>query len=84
MQSVNHKPKNKSSRPLDDEVIEIPLPPMLRPHCGIWAEPGRVEIMFRLDGEGSGYQHIVVEMPENGSPPVVKGRDSERIPILQR
>lgn len=81
MKSVNHKSKPKSSQPFDGE-IEMPLPPMLRPHCGIWAEPGRVEIMFRLDTEGSSYQHIVVEMPENGLPPAVNGRGSDAIPIF--
>ena len=38
--------------------------------------------MFRLDTELSAYQHIVVEVPENGSPPAVNGRGSETIPIF--
>ena len=39
MNSGNHKSNKNSSQPLDGE-FEMPLPPMLRPHCGIWAEPG--------------------------------------------
>jgi hypothetical protein len=53
MQSVNYKSNTKSSQSLNGEVIDMPLPPMLRPHCGIWAQPGRVEIMFRLDTQSS-------------------------------
>lgn len=88
MQSVNHKSKTKSNRSINGEfvdgVFEGPVPPMLRPHCGIWAEPGRVEVMFRIDAdpEGSSYQHIVVEVPQDGLPPVVNGRGSERIPTF--
>src|SRR5215831_2562719 len=81
MKSVNHKSKPKSSQPVDGEFDEMPLPPMLRPHCGIWAEPGRVEIMFRLDGLTS-YQHIIVEVPpKDGSLPEVKGQGAESIPL---
>ena len=62
----------------------MPLPPMLRPHCGIWAEPGRVEIMFRLDGLTS-YQHIIVEVPpKDGSLPEVKGEGTDTIPLLAK
>lgn len=83
MNSGNHKSKKNSSQPVDGE-FEMPLPPMLRPHCGIWAEPGRVEIMFRLDGLTS-YQHIIVEVPpKDGSLPEVKGEGADTIPLLAK
>lgn len=91
MKSVKHKLTPKSTElpdpqvveKLAGQVIEMPLPPLLRPHCGIWAEPGRVEIMFRLDTEGASYQHIVVEVPpKDGSLPVVRGRDAEAVPLF--
>jgi hypothetical protein len=65
-----------------DGVFERPVPPMLRPHCGIWAEPGRVEVMFSIDPKGISYQHIVVEVPQDGLPPIVNGRGSESIPTF--
>ena len=40
MKPVNHKSKPKSSQPVDGE-FEMPPPPMLRPHCGIWASRAR-------------------------------------------
>jgi hypothetical protein len=55
---------------------------MLRPHCGIWADPdGRVEIMFRLDGEGTSYTHVVVEPARDGSLPLIRGKKAETIPL---
>lgn len=84
MRSKKHNSNTKSSRqPTVEPIVEkVQLPPMLRPHCGIWAEPGRVEIMFRLDPEGSSYQHIVVEVPpKDGSLPVVRGQGAEAVSI---
>jgi len=79
MKRTNHNSKSNSSPP---PIVEIPPPPMLRPHCGIWAEPGRVEIMFRLDTQGESYQHIVVEVPpKDGALPVIRGQGTETIPI---
>ena len=84
MSSGNHKSKKNSSQPVDGE-FEVPLPPTLRPHCGIWAEAGRVEIMIRLDGLAGGYQHITVDVPaKDGSLPEVKGSGPETIPLLAK
>jgi len=56
---------------------------MLRPHCGVWVDPsGGVEIMFRLDNEGSNYTRIVVEPSKDGSLPKIRGKNSESIPIF--
>jgi hypothetical protein len=55
---------------------------MLRPHCGIWADPsGRVEIMIRLDHEGQSYTHIVVEPAKDGGLPLIRGNRSEVLPV---
>jgi len=84
MKSTNHKSKPKSSQP-SEVIVTDPLPPMLRPHCGIWAEPGRVEIMFRLDTEGTGCQHIIVDVPpKDGSLPEVRGTGAASIPVFAK
>jgi excisionase family DNA binding protein len=78
---VNHKSQPKTSKTL----VPVPddSPPMLRPHCGIWADPsGRVEIMFRLDGEGGNFTHIVVEPSRDGLPPKIRGKNTESIQVF--
>lgn len=83
MRSKNHNSKPKSS-PLSPLAIEeTPTPPSLRPQCGIWAEPGRVELMFRLDTEASAYQHVIIDVPpKDGALPEVRGKGAEAIPVF--
>jgi hypothetical protein len=79
---TKHSPDRKSSEAALAVLDVPPLPPPLRPQCGIWAEPGRVEVMFRLDQDSSSYSHVVVEVPNKGSLPAVSGRGSDSIPIF--
>jgi len=78
MRSREHISDTKSTR--QKLVDNSAAPPMLRPHCGVWWDPsGRVEIMIRLDSQGSSYTHLVIEPPKDGSSPTVRGKGPDAL-----